>query len=132
MKNKNTFPKPITLKVCAKDYLENTKKERQCSERLKPYFENKYKKEYRSRQGLVKFFDECSQFPKVFVSGFTSARIYSIEGCSPTFTTYNDCHFWELKGRLTPLEKWSLEDADFKLLKYQMLLFIKYVEMELL
>ena len=28
MKNKNTFtfPKPITLKICVKDYLENTKK----------------------------------------------------------------------------------------------------------
>ena len=35
-------------------------------------------------------------------------RIYSIEGVSPTFTTSNDCHFYELEGKLTSKERWRL------------------------
>jgi DNA (cytosine-5)-methyltransferase 1 len=114
------FPLPIPLNTSVKEYLEQDVKERQSVEKLKPYYEDRYKKEYHSKKGLQKLFDGCSQFPDIFTSGFTCSRVYSIEGCCPTFTTSNDCHFWEIKGRLTSLERWrlmGLDDKDFQILK---------------
>jgi DNA (cytosine-5)-methyltransferase 1 len=119
-KEKFEFPKPIPLQKKMKDFLETEPIERSCVEKLKPYFEDQYKKNYRSNKGLLKLFDGCSQHPNIFTGGFTGSRVYSVDGCSPTFTTSNDCHFWEVKGKLTSRERWrlmGLQDSDFDLLK---------------
>lgn len=114
------FPPPIHLETSVKDFLQINYKNRQVSKKLEPYFQDKYKKNYGSKNGLIKLFDGCSQYPETFTGGFTGSRIYSIDGCSPTFTTANDCHFWEIKGKLNSRERWrlmGLDDKNFDILK---------------
>jgi DNA-cytosine methyltransferase len=121
------FPSPIPLETCVNDYIDKSVKssDRKCAERLVPYFKEEHKKEYRSMRGLIKVFDGHTQEFKEkkndkFKTGFTLSRIYSTEGVSPTLTTSNDTHFYEIKGRLTSLERWKLmglEEDDYHLLK---------------
>ena len=114
------FPESIPLKKSVKDYIEISNMERQKDRRLKPYFRDEYKKEYKSRKGLKKVFDGNNQFKEVFKGGFTMSRIYSIEGNTPTFTTSNDTHFMEIGGKLTSKERWrlmGLEDEKYEILK---------------
>lgn len=118
--NKNiSFPSPVPLDRTIKDYLDTSITERKTNKKLIPYYTNS-KKEYKSLKGLIKVFDGCSEFPDIFKSGFTLNRIYSIDGCAPTFTTSNDTHFYEIKGRLTTKERWrlmGLDDNDYDILK---------------
>ena len=121
------FPSPIPLETCVNDYIDKSVKssDRKCAERLVPYFKEEHKKEYRSMRGLIKVFDGHTQEFKEkkndkYKTGFTLSRIYSTEGVSPTLTTSNDTHFYEIKGRLTSLERWKLmglEEDDYHLLK---------------
>lgn len=121
------FPSPIHLKTCVNDYIDESinNNDRKCTERLIPYFKEDCKKVYRSMKGLVKVFDGYTQEYKEknndkFKTGFTLSRIYSTQGVAPTFTTSNDTHFYELKGRLTSLERWKLmglKEDDYHLLK---------------
>ena len=116
------FPTPIPLLKTVKDFLDDSvsSTERQKDTRLKPYFQEEYKKEYKSRKGLKKVFDGHSQYTDIFKGGFTMSRIYSIDGNSPTFTTSNDTHFMEIEGKLTSKERWrlmGLEDEKYHLLK---------------
>ena len=63
---------------------------------------------------------ERKKYNPVFKTGFTLGRIYSTKGISPTLTTSNDTHFYEIKGRWTLLERWKLmglDEDDFYLLK---------------
>lgn len=108
------FPleKPLTLSV--KDFVVDGEK-RSCSKDMEPYFDSKFHKYSRSKIGLVKVFDGVQEGH--FNSGFTTHRIYSIDGIAPTFTTSNDCHFLELKGKLHTRERFLLmgcsnEDYD--------------------
>ena len=100
-----TFPQPLELTTCVKDYIVETNN-RSCCSSMKPYFQEDYQMVYKSTRGMKKVFDGVEQ--KYFKSGFTTHRIYSIEGVSPTFTTSNDCHFYELEGKLTSKERWRL------------------------
>lgn len=115
------FPDTIPLTTNVSNYLEsNNHVKRSCSERLRPYMSNEYQKKYRSNHGLRKVFDGTSQYPNVFRNGFTLHRVYSIYGNAPTFTTANDCHFWEIQGKLLPIERWrmmGLAEKDYELLK---------------
>ena len=114
------FPSAIPLQSFVKDFLETDSQNRQVTKKLIPYFQDEYKKNYGSKNGLIKLFDGCSQFPETFTGGFTASRIYSINGCTPTFTTANDCHFWEIKGKLSAKERWrlmGLDDKDYDILK---------------
>lgn len=49
-----------------------------------------------------------------FNSSFTSNRIFSINGISPTLTTKNDCVFFEINGHLTQKERFRLHGIDDK------------------
>lgn len=121
------FPSPIPLETCVDNYIDESvdNSDRKCAERLIPYFTEEHKKEYRSMRGLIKVFDGHTQEYKEkknekFKTGFTLSRIYSTKGVSPTLTTSNDTHFYEIKGRLTSLERWKLmglEEDDYHLLK---------------
>ena len=53
------FPPSIELKKTVEDYLVDGDRVRKCNKDLIPYFEDKYKKDHNSRNGLVKFFDGC-------------------------------------------------------------------------
>jgi DNA (cytosine-5)-methyltransferase 1 len=97
------FPTPIPLTRKVKDFVDTKYEHRVCDKKLIPYFNKKYHKEYRSHNGLIKVFDGVGQ--EYFKTGFTSHRIYSIEGICPTMTTSNDCHFLEIKGKLNALER---------------------------
>lgn len=114
------FPKPIPLKKCVGDYLEKKDVKRSISNDMKQYLENieEYKSDFKSRNGLIKVFDGVGQ--NYFKSGFTTHRIYSVKGVCPTFTTSNDCHFMEIKGKLTAKERFMLmgmKSRDYDLLK---------------
>ena len=110
------FPIPLTKKV--KDILVEGVV-RKCSKRIQHFIlKDQYKKKYDSKNGMKKVFDGRTQ--GYFTSGYTSSRIMSIEGVSPTLITKNDTHFWEIGGKLVPLERWRLmgmDDDDFKKLK---------------
>ncbi len=106
------FPEKLPLTTCIKDYIiEN--EDRSCSTGMKPYFKEEFKKDFKSSRGMKKVFDGHTQ--KFFKNGYTNHRIYSIGGVAPTFTTANDCHFYELEGKLTSKERWrlmGLKDED--------------------
>jgi len=112
------FPEQIKLEKKVKDFVDQENTDRTCDSSMKKYFDPKYKKNYASRNELIKVFDGVSE--GYFNSGFTGHRIYSIEGSSPTFTTSNDIHFYELKGRLTAKERMllmGLTEEDYNKLK---------------
>ena len=100
------FPTPFILSKSVEDYVDKTHKDRMVSKDLVKYFNPKYFKQFKSNIGMKKMFDGTQQ--GYFESGFTTHRIYSINGVSPTFTTSNDCHFYELNGKLTSKERWLL------------------------
>ena len=105
------FPEPIPLTKCVNDFLSDIPNdERKVSKSLVPFFKDEYKQEYKSNKGLIKVFDGVSQ--NYFKTGFTLNRIYSVNGICPTLTTSNDTHFWEIKGRLEPEERWRLMGLD--------------------
>ena len=100
------FPEPIPLCLKVRDFVDIDNSTRECSSNMTEYFDDKYHKVYKSKNNLVKVFDGVESGH--FKSGFTGHRIYSIDGVAPTFTTSNDCHFVELKGKLTVVERWKL------------------------
>lgn len=106
------FPNKIKLGKKVEDYLEKPGEKivRLVDKNMSEYFTDVYKKEYKSTRGLIKVFDGVAE--KHFNSGFTTHRIYSVKGVAPTFTTSNDCHFWEIKGKLLPIERWRLMGLD--------------------
>ena len=73
---------------------------------LIPYMDVKYFKEYNSSYGIVKLFDGHEM--GLMKHGFTTNRIYSIYGKSPTLTTSNDAVYYEIGGKLNGLERWRL------------------------
>ena len=88
---------------------------RKVNKTLLPYFDEKYKKDYVSKSGCIKYFDGENQ--GFFKSDFTNKRIYSIHGICPTLTTCGSVNLWELKGKMTELEMWRLmgfEDSDYE------------------
>ena len=112
------FPEPLQLTTIVENYLEDNVENRKVTTALIPYFDEQYLQTYKSHKGMKKVFDGVSQ--EHFKSGFTTHRIYSIKGVSPTFTTSNDCHFYEIKGKLTSRERWrlmGLKDDDYDKLK---------------
>lgn len=66
-----------------------------------------YTKEYKSLSNVKKLFDGNKE--GFFSSGFSSHRVYSIHGFSPTLTTKNDSIYYELNGRLTNRERFALQ-----------------------
>lgn len=68
---------------------------------------NYFTKDYFSQNGIRKLFDGCSE--GYFTSSFSSNRIFSIEGNSPTLTTKNDAVFFEINGHLTQKERFALQ-----------------------
>ena len=111
------FPDKIPLTKCVEDYL-SPDVERQSSPGMDMFYNEEYKKEFCSTRGLIKVFDGVQQGH--FTTGFTLHRMYSIKGISPTFTTSNDTHFWEIKGKLLPEERWrlmGLKEDKLKILK---------------
>jgi DNA (cytosine-5)-methyltransferase 1 len=78
-----------------------------------------FTKEYISDMNIKKLFDGVEE--GYFSSGFTSNRIFSINGTSPTLTTKNDAVYSEINGHLTGRERFKLQgfNPDYvdKLLK---------------
>ena len=102
------FPLGKQTNKTVKDILENLpRKEIKAS--LKPYNNPKYfTKEYKnSIFNIKKLFDGVSE--GYFKSSFTSNRIYSINGVSPTLTTKNDTVYSEINGHLTQRERFKLQ-----------------------
>jgi len=64
----------------------------------------------KSRDGVKKVFDGCKQ--GYFNSGFSTRRIHSINGYSPTLTTDKRVYFVEIKGSLTAKERFRLQGFD--------------------
>ena len=112
------FPPKMKLTSCIEDYLVKEQVNRQVGKDMEQYFNDEYKREYKSINGLIKYFDGVEN--RDFTSGFSSHRIYSVKGCLPTMTTINDCHLWEIKGKLLPIERWRLmgmNDNQYHILK---------------
>ena len=72
-----------------------------------PYMSEEYFKKYKSDNNIKKLFDGNVQ--GYFTSGFSSNRIYSINGTSPTLTTKNDAVYYEINGHLTQRERFKLQ-----------------------
>lgn len=103
---KFSFPNPKKLTKSIKNYINFEEKNRQVNQTLLPFFDNEYKKEYKSNNGCIKYFD--GEVQGFFNSDFTNKRIYSYEGVCPALTTNGNVNIWELKGYLTSLEKFRL------------------------
>ena len=90
------------------DILENLPR-KEIKSSLKPYNNYKYfTKEYKdSIFNMKKLFDGVGE--GYFKSAFTSNRIYSIYGVSPTLTTKNDAVYSEINGHLTQRERFKLQ-----------------------
>ena len=69
-------------------------------------------KEYKSNNKIIKLFDGCDQ--GYFSSSFSSNRIFSIYGVSPTLTTKNDAVYFEIMGHLNHRERFALQGFDKK------------------
>lgn len=110
------FPNGSVTTKKVKDILDIDGKRKSVKESLKPYMHEQYfTKTYRSDKGIKKLFDGCSE--GYFTSSFSSNRIFSIEGVSPTLTTKNDAVYFEINGHLNQRERFALqgflkEDAD--------------------
>jgi DNA (cytosine-5)-methyltransferase 1 len=106
------FPPKIPLTQNVSNYLYD-EISRKCDTSMKPFLNSKYcdYNRYVSKD-IHKLFDGVGE--GYFKSGFTSHRIYSIYGCCPTQTTINDCHFFEIKGKLTPKERFLLMGGNLK------------------
>lgn len=75
---------------------------------LQPYNDTSYfTKKYVSNMNIIKLFDGVAE--GYFTSGFTSHRIFSIKGISPTLTTKNDASYSEINGYLTGRERFKLQ-----------------------
>lgn len=107
--NKNfNFPEGRQTDKTVKDILENLPRKEMKSS-LKPYNNPTYfTKEYKdSVFNMKKLFDGVGE--GYFTSSFTSNRIYSINGVSPTLTTKNDAVYSEINGHLTQRERFKLQ-----------------------
>ena len=75
---------------------------------LQPYNDTSYfTKKYVSNMNIIKLFDGVAE--GYFTSGFSSHRIFSIKGISPTLTTKNDASYSEINGYLTGRERFKLQ-----------------------
>lgn len=104
--------KPTNLKV--KDFIDWNEQKREITPSLRPYFDEKYHKKFLDKNGLIKVFDGCSQ--GYFTSGFSTKRVYSIEGYCPTLTVDKRVFFKEIMGSLSPKERFRLQgfsDEDY-------------------
>jgi len=91
-----------------KDIVELNKPRKTPKESLVKYFDSKYfTKLYNSKNNIIKLFDGCAE--GLFTSSFTSNRIFSINGVSPTLTTKNDAVYYEINGHLTNRERFALQ-----------------------
>ncbi|USL89300.1 DNA (cytosine-5-)-methyltransferase [Bacillus phage vB_BceH_LY2] len=115
-KGKFQFPNGNITTKKVKDILDMDGKRKGVKESLKPYMHERYfNQTYRSDSGIKKLFDGCAE--GYFTSSFSSNRIFSIEGASPTLTTKNDAIYFEINGHLNQRERFALqgflkEDAD--------------------
>lgn len=113
------FPEGCITSKKVKDILDINEKRKTVKESLKPYMEEKYFKHiYKSDNGTKKLFDGCAE--GYFKSSFSSNRIFSVEGTSPTLTTKNDAVYYEINGHLNQRERFALQgfsktDADLLL-----------------
>lgn len=107
-----TFPPKVELTRKVEDFIDKTITTRACTKAMTPYFDPQYHHKFKSVRGLMKVYDGISS--KHFTTGFTTCRIYSIKGVSPTFTTSNDCHFMELGGKLDAKERFLLMGCSEK------------------
>lgn len=105
---KFNFPEGRRTNKTVKDILENLPRKEMKSS-LKPYNNPTYFiKEYKdSIFNMKKLFDGVGE--GYFTSSFTSNRIYSINGVSPTLTTKNDAVYSEINGHLTQRERFKLQ-----------------------
>lgn len=109
-------PSPIYTQKTVFDILDMRVRKRHISSDLIPYMKRKYMNlhAHPSSYGLIKLFDGVAQ--NYFKSGYSVHRIYSIHGKSPTLTTTNDTHYYEIGGKLTSRERWRLmgcSDHDY-------------------
>ena len=102
------FPIGKQTDKTVKDILENLPR-KEIKPSLRPYNNPAYFiKEYKdSIFNMKKLFDGVAE--GYFTSGFTSNRIYSINGVSPTLTTKNDAVYSEINGHLTQRERFKLQ-----------------------
>lgn len=106
----NLFKMPIgkLTKLTVNDILDTTENRKGVKESLLNYFNNKYFKiNYESPVGIKKLFDGVAE--GYFTSSFTSNRIFSTNGISPTLTTKNDAVYYEINGHLTQKERFRLQ-----------------------
>ena len=111
----NLFKMPIgrMTNKKVKDIIDFDIKRKEPKISLIKYFDKKYFiKKYNSEFGIKKLFDGVSE--GFFNSSFTSNRIFSIDGISPTLTTKNDSVFFEIGGHLTQKERFRLHGIDDK------------------
>jgi site-specific DNA-cytosine methylase len=109
-------PPHVPIRKTVSDVLDRRVQHRQMSNTLVPFMTPKYMDQHphTSTYGLVKLFDGVAE--GYFKSGFSVHRIYSVYGKSPTLTTTNDTHYYEIGGKLTSRERWRLmgcSDDDY-------------------
>jgi DNA (cytosine-5)-methyltransferase 1 len=101
------FPSPFNLRHCVADFIDRRDNHRNVDERMLDFFNTHYCDSRKYSDGrCVKLFDGYGE--GYFDSGFSAHRIYSIYGCVPTMTTTNDCHFYEIGGKLNAKERFLL------------------------
>ena len=116
------FPEPTCQNKRVVDILEKDVTNRVIDNSVKKYYEPKYfrerKYDIKGSNNIYEFFNGVKQgYEK---SGYIVNNIYSIHGISPTLTTSNNLHFYEIGGKLTSLERWKLmglPKSKYKLLK---------------
>lgn len=102
------FPKGKTTQKSVRDILDDDSDRKQVKLSLQKYIDKKYfTKQYNSKNGIVKLFDGCAE--GYFTSSYSSNRIFSINGVSPTLTTKNDAVYYEILGHLTQRERFALQ-----------------------
>lgn len=100
-------------RLVVKDILDNKNKRKNIKSTLLKYNKKEYfNRDYKSKFNIKKLFDGCVE--GYFTSSFSSNRIYSVEGVSPTITTKNDAVYFEIKGHLTSRERFALQGIDKK------------------
>lgn len=108
--DKHTFKMPIGSKTTKQinDILDKDSNRKSVKLSLQKYMDKKYfTKQYDSNNGIVKLFDGCAE--GYFTSSFSSNRIFSIYGISPTLTTKNDAVYFEINGHLNQRERFALQ-----------------------
>jgi DNA (cytosine-5)-methyltransferase 1 len=103
------FPEGNMTNKTVKDILDVNKNSRKVVKKSLVKYMNKlyFTKIYKSISGIKKIFDGCAE--GYFSSSFSSNRIFSINGTSPTITTKNDAVYYEINGHLTSRERFALQ-----------------------